>query len=152
MIFLRSIAIWLIFIIIESLNGTIRTLWLVPVVGDLWAHQISFVTGSLLILTISTIFVRWLNATSLAQLISVGILWMLLTVVFEVSLGRWAFGYSWTQIAADYNLFQGRLMLIGLVILLFAPLIATKVRGIWIDRNQLLKEFPSGTGRDNAEI
>jgi hypothetical protein len=85
MIFLRSIAIWLIFIIIESLNGTIRTLWLVPVVGDLWAHQISFVTGSLLILTISTIFVRWLNATSLAQLISVGILWMLLTVVFEVS-------------------------------------------------------------------
>jgi hypothetical protein len=146
MIFLRSIAIWLIFIIIESLNGTIRTLWLVQVVGDLWAHQISFVTGSLLILTISTIFVRWLNATSLAQLISVGVLWMLLTVVFEVSLGRWAFGYSWTQIAADYNLFQGRLMSIGLVLLLFAPLIATKFRGTWISPNQPLTKSPSKNG------
>jgi hypothetical protein len=152
MIFLRSIAIWLIFIIIESLNGTVRTLWLAPSIGDLWAHQISFVTGSLLILVISTIFVRWLNATSLAQLMSVGVLWMLLTVVFEVSLGRWAFGYSWAQIAADYNLFQGKLMSIGLVLLLFAPLIATKVKNISIDRNQLLKEFQSETGGDNAEI
>jgi hypothetical protein len=138
MIFLRSIAIWLLFIIIESLNGTIRTIWLVPLVGDLWAHQISFVTGSLLILTISTIFARWLNATSLAQLVSVGVLWMLLTVVFEVSLGRWAFGYSWAQIAADYNLFQGRLMSIGLVLLFLAPLIATRIRIFLTNRHARL--------------
>ena len=132
MIFLKSIAIWLIFITIESLNGTIRTLLLVPLFGDLRAHQLSFITGSLLILTIATISIRWIEATSLAQLISVGVLWMLLTVTFEVVLGRWAFGYSWAQIAADYNLFQGRLMAIGLVLLLFAPLIATKIRDVWI--------------------
>lgn len=132
MIFLRSMAIWFIFIALESLNGTIRTLWLVPLFGDLRAHQLSFITGSLLILTIATISIRWIEATSLAQLISVGVLWMLLTVTFEVVLGRWAFGYSWAQIAADYNLFQGRLMAIGLVLLLFAPLIATKIRDVWI--------------------
>jgi hypothetical protein len=132
MIFLRSIAVWLIFIAIESLNGTIRTLWLVPLLGDLRAHQLSFIIGSLLILTITTIFIRWIEATSLAQLMSVGVLWMLLTVTFEVGLGHWAFGYSWAQIAADYNLFQGRLMGIGLVLLLFAPLIATKIRDVWI--------------------
>ena len=132
MIFLKSIAIWLIFITIESLNGTVRTLWLVPSLGDLRAHQLSFITGSLLILTIATISIRWIEATSLAQLISVGVLWMLLTVTFEVVLGRWAFGYSWAQIAADYNLFQGRLMAIGLVLLLLAPLIATRIRDVWI--------------------
>jgi hypothetical protein len=128
MLLLRSIAIWLIFIVIESINGTIRTLWLVPLVGDLRAHQISFVTGSLLILTISTIFVRWLKISSLSQSIGVGVLWMLLTAVFEVGLGRWAFGYSWAQIAVDYNLLQGRLMSLGLVLLVLAPLIATKIR------------------------
>ncbi|WP_309741636.1 hypothetical protein [Chamaesiphon sp. OTE_20_metabat_361] len=125
-------AIWFIFIALESLNGTIRTLWLVPLFGDLRAHQLSFITGSLLILTIATISIRWIEATSLAQLMSVGVLWMLLTVTFEVALGRWAFGYSWAQIAADYNLFQGRLMAIGLVLLLFAPLIATRIRDVWI--------------------
>lgn len=133
MILLRSIAIWLIFIVIESLNGTIRTLWLVPSVGELRAHQISFVTGSLLILTIATIFVGWLNISSFAQLIGVGVLWMVLTVLFEVGLGRLAFGYSWAQIAADYNLLQGKLMSLGLVLLVLAPLIATKIRGVSIE-------------------
>jgi hypothetical protein len=131
---LRSIAIWLIFIVIESINGTIRTLLLVPLVGDLRAHQISFVTGSLLILSIATIFVRWLKISSLSQSIGVGVLWMMLTVVFEVGLGRLAFGYSWAQIAADYNLRQGRLMSLGLVLLVLAPLIATKIRSVAIDR------------------
>jgi hypothetical protein len=87
MILLRSIAIWLIFIVIESINGTIRTLWLVPLLGDLRAHQISFVTGSLLILTIATIFVSWLKISSLSRSIGIGVLWMLLTAVFEVGLG-----------------------------------------------------------------
>jgi hypothetical protein len=133
MILLRSIAIWLIFITIESLNGTIRTLWLVPLLGDLRAHQISFVTGSLLILTIATIFVHWLNISNVSQSIGIGVLWMLLTVVFEVGLGRLALGYSWAQIAADYNLLKGRLMPLGLVLLVLAPLIATKIRDVSID-------------------
>jgi hypothetical protein len=136
MLFIRSIVIWLIFIIIESLNGTIRTLWLVPLLGELRAHQISFMTGSLLILTISTIFVRWLKISSFAQSLGVGVLWMLLTVLFEVGLGRFGFGYSWAQIAADYNLFQGRLMSLGLVLLVLAPLIATKIRDVSIERDR----------------
>lgn len=131
--FLRSVGIWLIFIVVESLNGTIRTLWLVPLLGELQAHQVSFVTGSLIILTISTIFVRWLTISNFLQAISIGVLWMLLTVVFEVGLGRFAFGYSWSQIATDYDLSQGRLMSIGLALLVLAPLIAAKIRGVSID-------------------
>jgi hypothetical protein len=61
---------------------------------------------------------------------------MLLRVLFEVSLGRLAFGYSWTQIAADEDLRQGRLMSLGLVLLLFAPSIATKIGDISIDRRR----------------
>jgi hypothetical protein len=133
MIFLKSMAIWLIFIIIESLNGTIRTLWLVPSLGDLRAHQLSFITGSLLILTIATIFVPWLNISNVSQSIGVGVLWMLLTSLFEVGLGRFGFGYSWGQIAADYNLLQGRLMSLGSILLVLAPLIATKIRDVAID-------------------
>jgi hypothetical protein len=136
MLLLRSIAVWPIFIAIESINGTIRTLWLVPLVGELRAHQILFATGSLLILTIATLFVPWLKISNVSQSIGVGVLWMLLTVVFEVGLGRLAFGYSWSQIAADYDLRQGRLMSFGLLLMLFAPLIATKIRDISIDRRR----------------
>jgi hypothetical protein len=138
MILLRGITIWFIFIIVESLNGTIRNLWLVPSLGELRAHQISFVTGSLLILLISTISVRWLNISSLRQTIGIGILWMLLTVVFEVGLGRFVLGYSWSEIAADYDLSQGRLMAIGLGLLVLAPLIATQIREVCTARAQRL--------------
>jgi phosphoglycerol transferase MdoB-like AlkP superfamily enzyme len=65
--FFKSIAIWLILMMIESLNGTIRTLWLVPLLGDLRAHQISLAIGSLLILTIATLFVRWLKIANVFQ-------------------------------------------------------------------------------------
>lgn len=58
MIFLRAFAIWLFFIISESVDGIIRELWLVPVLGDVHAHQAAFVSGSVLILTIATLLIR----------------------------------------------------------------------------------------------
>ena len=125
MIILRGIVVWLIFIAAESLNGTIRTLWLVPALGDFWAHQISFMIGSLLVLAIATLFIRWLQASSILQLIGVGILWLLLTVVFEIVLGRFIFAYSWERIAADYNLLKGGL----------SPVIAAKIRGVSTDQS-----------------
>ena len=136
MIFLRGIVVWLVFIVAESLNGTVRTLWLVPALGDLRAHQISFITGSSLVLAIATLFVRWLQASRVSQLIGVGVLWLLLTVVFEIALGRFIFAYSWERIAADYNLLKGGLMPIGLVLLTLSPLIAAKIRGVLLDEKQ----------------
>jgi hypothetical protein len=127
MSFIRSLVVWCLFILAESLNGTIRNFWLIPALGDRPAHLISFVTGSVLILTIATLCIRWLKARSATQLLRIGLLWVLLTLGFEVSLGRFALGYSWERILADYNLMQGGLMSIGLLLVLFAPLIATQL-------------------------
>jgi hypothetical protein len=137
MIILKSIAIWLIFIMAESLNGTIRTLWLVPTLGTLQAHQISFIMGSFLVLAITTLFIRWLQASHLYELLSVGVLWMVLTLTFEIVLGRAILGYSWAQIAADYNLFQGGWMVIGLAWVALSPLMAAKIWGILPEHHSL---------------
>jgi hypothetical protein len=128
MIFVRSLVVWCLFILAESLNGTIRNFWLIPALGDRPAHLISFVTGSILILTIATLCIRWLKARSATQLLRIGLLWVLLMLGFEISLGRFVLGYSWERILADYNLVQGGLMPIGLVLVLFSPLIATQLR------------------------
>ncbi len=137
MILIKGFVVWLVFIAAESLNGTIRTLWLVPSLGELRAHQISFITGSLLVLAIATLFVRWLQASRISQLLGVGVLWLLLTVAFEIILGRFVLTYSWERIAADYNLLQGGLMPLGLVLLTLSPLIAAKIRGVLTDINQI---------------
>ncbi len=140
MICLRSLAIWLIFIMVECLNGMVRELWLVSSLGDLRAHQVSFVIGSLLILMFASIFVRWLRISNFSQAVSVGVLWVFLTVVFEIGLGRFVFGYSWGQIAADYDLSQGKLMSVGLLLLFLTPLIATKIHDVLTEPQP---DFPS---------
>jgi hypothetical protein len=136
MIFLRAFAIWLLFIVAESVNGTIRELWLVPALGDVRAHQVGFVSGSILILTIATVFIRWLHPSRILELLQVGLLWLVLTLGFEIGLGRLILGYSWNRIAADYNPSQGGLMAFGLLLLLVAPAIAAKLRGVLPNQNQ----------------
>jgi hypothetical protein len=137
MLFLRSFAVWLVFIVAESLNGTIRTVWLVPSLGDPLAHHISFFIGSFIVLAIAVIFIRWLQASRISQFLSIGLLWMLLTLAFEIALGRLILGYSWAQIATDYSFRQGGLMPFGLVWLSLSPLTAAKIRGTVSEQDQL---------------
>jgi hypothetical protein len=135
MIFVRSLVVWLMFIVAESLNGTVRNLWLVPALGDRLAHTLSFITGSILIVAIATLCIRWINARQ-SQLLGIGVLWLLLTLGFEMGLGRFVLGYSWERITADYNLAQGGLMPIGLILVMLAPLIATQLQNRRLPRNQ----------------
>jgi hypothetical protein len=136
MIFIKSLVVWFMFILAESLNGTVRILWLVPSLGVMQAERLSFAIGALLVLAIATLFSPWLRATETAQLLSIGGLWLVLTVGFELVLGHFILGNSWEQIAAHYNLFTGGLMPLGLVWLILAPLIATKLRRMRPHHNQ----------------
>jgi hypothetical protein len=137
---LKSIVVWLIFILAESLNGMMRILWLIPAWGDVLAHQISFVIGTLLILAIAILFVPWLQIRRLFPLLTVGILWALLTLAFEIALGYMIFGYSWEQIMADYNLRQGGLMPFGLAWLALSPAIAARIRGLLLHEHPQVSE------------
>ncbi|MBE9112546.1 hypothetical protein IQ273_24435 [Nodosilinea sp. LEGE 07298] len=65
---LKSLVIWLMFILVESLNGTARILWLVPALGNGLAHQVSFAIGSVLILTMATVLGPWLQASWVQRL------------------------------------------------------------------------------------
>lgn len=129
MVFLKGVVIWLVLMMAEVLHGTARTLWLAPWVGDFHARQVTVFTGSLLILAIATALVGWLRATRPSQLLGVGFLWLLLTLGFEIGLGR-LLGYSWQRIFSDYNLPKGGLMPFGLMILILSPLIAAKIRSV----------------------
>jgi hypothetical protein len=42
-------------------------------------------------------------------------MWFAMTFVFEFTLGRFAFGYTWQRILEDYDLSKGGLLLFGVV-------------------------------------
>ncbi len=101
---------------------------LVPYVGEFRSNQIGVFTGSAIILVIASLTIRWIGANRPSELLTVGIVWLTLTVAFEILFGRFVMGLSWERIAADYNVSQGGLMPLGLLVLLFSPTIVSKVR------------------------
>lgn len=128
MIYLKGLIILFVIILVETLHGTARTLLLAPVFGDFTARQISVFTGAVIILFIAALFVRWLHAVNIYQLLGVGLLWLGLTITFEIVLGRLVFQYSWKRILSDYDILHGGLLPIGLLVLALAPLVTAKIR------------------------
>jgi hypothetical protein len=125
----RAITVWLILMGAEFVHGALRTLFLAPLVGDFRARQIGVFTGSVIILVIACLSIRWMQGGTTAGLGAVGVVWVLLTVGFEVGLGHFGFGYSWERLLSDFNLPRGGLLPIGLVVLALSPVIAARVRG-----------------------
>lgn len=130
MVLLRSLVVWTVIILAESIHGTARALFLQPYVGDLQARQIGVITGSIIIFVIVFALIRWVGARTVSQLLRIGCLWVVLTLAFEIGLGRLVMGYSWERIISDYNIVQGGLLSIGMVVLLFAPVVSAKMRGL----------------------
>jgi hypothetical protein len=123
----RGGAVWVVIALAETVHGVLRNRFLVPVVGQHRAGQVGVIVGSLIILGVAWLFIRWIGARKTAQLLGVGGLWLILMLAFEVGLGR-ALGISWDRIASAYDLTQGGLMLIGMGVLFLAPLLAARLR------------------------
>jgi hypothetical protein len=127
-IFIRSIVVWLVLIAAEILHGIARGIFLVPHVGEFRSNQIGVFSGSVIILVIAVVLVRWIGASRPAQLLMVGLLWLALTLAFEILFGRFVMGLSWERLAGDYNVLEGGLLPFGMLVLLLSPLIASKLR------------------------
>jgi hypothetical protein len=125
----RAFYVWLLIAVAESVHGTLRRIFLVPWIGELLSHQIGVVIGSAIIFTIAWLCIRWFGPGSHRQQFQVGLLWVVLTLIFEFTLGYF-FGYSLERILSDYNIAKGGVMVFGVLFMLFSPAFAAKVRGL----------------------
>lgn len=115
----------------EVMHGIARAIWLVPVVGDFHARQIGVFTGTIINLTMGALFIRWIRPIRSADALAVGIMWLILTLVFEIAFGRAVMHATWQRIGSDYDLAHGGLLPIGLLLLALAPLITAKARNMF---------------------
>lgn len=130
MIVVKALGIWLVLIAAETLHGIARAIFLVPHLGEFRSNQIGVFTGSVIILGIALVFVRWLGATRSSQLLGIGALWLGLTLAFEFLFGHFVLQASWERLAADYNVLEGGLMPFGMIVLALSPWVAGKARGV----------------------
>jgi hypothetical protein len=116
---LRALAIWLLFIAAESVQGALRHLLTSPEV-DFAVRQVSVIVGAVVMFTITWFCLRWMRLRTAVEALAVGIVWVILTLLFELSLGR-AVGLGWDRILADYDLLNGGLMPLGLLAMALTP-------------------------------
>ena len=127
---LRGLIVWVCIIFVEVLHGIARTLFVAPAFGDFRARQIGVFTGSILIVFVAMLSIGWLRPASIREAAHVGIVWVVLTLAFEIAFGRFVVHATWARIASDYDLSRGGLLPIGLLVLAGAPLIAGKLRRV----------------------
>lgn len=107
MVYLRAFLVWLLIIAVETCHGIVRTIFISPTTGDFHSRQLGVFVGALLIFIISLLLVRFINTTKKSTLLSIGLGWVFLTLLFEIILGRLlGLGYSWNRLLADYNLLK----------------------------------------------
>ena len=128
MLLIRAFFVWLVIIASETVHGILRGVLLVPIVGDLPARQIGVLIGSLLIFAVAYSFIRWMAAGTTLRLVAVGLLWAVLTVLFETGLGRLVLGLPWKRIAEDYDVTRGGFLGPGLLFMAAAPQLAATLR------------------------
>jgi hypothetical protein len=123
----RAIVVWALIMLAESGHGAIREVFIAPVIGDLSARQLGVFIGCGIIFAIAWLTARWMGARTRRAQWQAGVSWVLLTLAFEIILGR-MLGLSWARILSDYNLARGGLMFIGLAFMLAAPRLAWALR------------------------
>ena len=126
----RGFAAWLAIVIVESIHGTLRQVFIAPALGEFNARRVSFFTGIALIFAITCLTIRWIGARTKRALFAVGMMWALLTLAFEFGLGYFVLGYTRERLFEDYDVSRGGLMGLGIAFMLFAPYLGARLRGL----------------------
>jgi len=109
-------------------NGIVRQYVYGPFMRELAAHQVSTLTG----IVVMGFYVWWLTGlrrlASTRQALVVGALWLVMTAAFEFGFGHYVVGHPWTKLIHDYNIAEGRVWVLVLLWITMAPWVFYRMR------------------------
>jgi len=109
-------------------NGVARQFVYGPAMGELAAHQLSTVTGAVIVGTYTWLVFRRLRIERARQAWLVGFTWLALTVTFEFGFGHCVAGHSWARLLQDYDVTTGRVWSLFLLWLAVTPRLVLRLR------------------------
>jgi hypothetical protein len=124
----RALYAWFLMIPAAIMNGIVRETVIKPIAGDQTARQISVITASALFLTVAYFLLRdHAGEADDRSLLGIGACWLAGTILFEFGFGHYVDGKSWSELTHDYNITEGRLWPVVLLVLFLAPLIVKRI-------------------------
>lgn len=121
MTMLRLFGSWVLIAIAMIANGIFREVAIKPLLGNTAAEIISAVLGIAIIVIMTRYLLHPLAGKRASQLVRASATLLILTVSFEFLFGHYIDHKSWSELVANYAIWQGRLWLIVLMTLAFTP-------------------------------
>lgn len=129
-IWVKAFALWMGIAVLAIVNGMLRERMLVPMVGTVLGLTTSGVFLSACIFLVAFAAVPWYGDLTAAQWVFVGLFWLLLTLVFEFAVGRFAQRKTWPELLKAYTFKDGNIWPLVLLATLLSPWLAAKLRGV----------------------
>ncbi|MET0027825.1 MAG: hypothetical protein ABW101_09330 [Candidatus Thiodiazotropha sp.] len=121
-------ALWLVLAVIAILNGGLREKFYAPLMNELTAHQLSTFSAIVLFSLCIWIFTGLWPIASARQAVTIGMMWLAMTVAFEFVFGHFVMGHSWERLFHDYNILRGRVWILVLIWTSVAPYLFYRFR------------------------
>jgi len=125
---LRPLSAWFLILVLAMLNGLFREAVLLPSLGTPAAPLLSGLLLSSAILLVTLALARWLRLDGVSRCLTVGSLWLCLTLLFEFGFGAAVQGHSWAEMLEAYTFQDGNIWPVVLAVTFVAPLIAARLR------------------------
>ena len=101
---------------------------LIPAFGASVGLKISGVTLSMVIFLVSCLALPWYGPLPSFQYWLIGLVWLAMTLLFEFGFGLFVAHKSWAELLDGYNVSKGNLWVVVLIVTLFSPWIAARLR------------------------
>ena len=124
----KAIALWFLLAVLAILNGILREKALIPGFGASAGLKISGVTLSVVILLVSWLALPWYGPLPSFQYWLIGLVWLLMTVLFEFGFGHCIARKSWAELLDAYNVAKGNPWVAVLIATFFSPRLSARLR------------------------
>lgn len=127
---IKCIGIWLLIVFAAIINGVVRELLFTPLLGAEMSLPLSGLTLSALVLVISYGTLAIFGKVKTGVYVFMGLFWLVLTLAFEYLFGHFVLGKHWQEINQVFNLMEGNLFSVVLIVTAASPWLAAKLKGL----------------------
>lgn len=127
-LFLKVAMIWFIIVIVAVINGIFRESILVPYFGEAVALPASGITLAIIIFIIIYLSFKLFGKNKYLSYLYIGIQFVTMTLVFEFVFGHYVIGKSWSELLQVFNILEGDLFILALLVSLLSPLLVAKIK------------------------
>lgn len=123
----RYLIVWVGMILVAIFNGILRGALYEQFLDPLAAHQLSSVTLVLMFFVVTWFTNRRWRIASVRLAVLIGVMWVVLTPIFEFTFGMFVMGHPLEYLLADYNLLAGRTWSLVLASVFLLPLVVHRI-------------------------